>query len=547
VVLVVFGLVIVFGSTPPWETDHHKFGQEARPAAPRTEFPQRFLSKYSVQQKLTRLQMKKHFPFGSFSSQQSILEDLQLLCANFTVPLDWEVNTGRNMNYFVTRVSRQNRKGRAATKQLWILNGGPGGSGGELINDASQWLDILGDDFDIFLPDHRGTGESSFLDCPMGDMQSCVKYLQEKWGDDLHYFTTTGAAFDLQFGINAAIDQFSYENSFIYGLSYGTYWATRYMVITENTKNQPVDAFVLDGICPPDLCRIISYDLNADALGAYFMNLCAADPYCVRRLGVNPFHSLSKLFEAVRNQSLPCLDYLPRLNPSELRSVLTFVVDRDFRILVPPIISRLLRCNAADVKALQLLFGPRLDKTSFAGSSLILGTNILVSEMLTMKNTPLPTVEEVQQITDDAFFAFGGSPDYRKFYDFWDRYTPDKYYNKYPNALEKPVLLLNGHLDGATGLHWASQAATHFRFPQQQLVVVPFSSHVTTLNSPVVNSNVTCGAQIAAIFLRSNGQQVNTSCINQVLPIDFAGTTENSKQISLSFFGTTDLWEDGES
>jgi hypothetical protein len=58
------------------------------------------------------------------------------------------------------------------------------------------------------------------------------------------------------------------------------------------------------------------------------------------------------------------------------------------------------------------------------------------------------------------------------------------------------MLLLNGDLDPQTPLKWADVAAPHFNYDKQHFVVVPFAPHGTLFQSPVKNSNNTCGLDL---------------------------------------------------
>jgi hypothetical protein len=125
-------------------------------------------------------------------------------------------------------------------------------------------------------------------------------------------------------------------------------------------------------------------------------------------------------------------------------------------------------------------------------------------------------------------------------FDLWNRYTPDQYEGQYPNYAN-PLLMLNGDLDPQTPLHWADLASVHFQQDSFRYVVVPFSPH-GTLFQAILADGSTCGLHMLVSFLESNGQDVDTSCINKVLPPDFGGFTNFTQSISQQYFGTPNLW-----
>ena len=98
--------------------------------------------------------------------------NVKITCANVSVPLDWTDEISNDINLFIWKISSPLGN---ATKQLWILQGGPGkvslqittkmlgDSGGEMIQTAPQFYEGLGLDYDLYFPDHRGTGLSSYI------------------------------------------------------------------------------------------------------------------------------------------------------------------------------------------------------------------------------------------------------------------------------------------------------------------------------------------------------------------------------------------------
>ncbi len=71
--------------------------------------------------------------------------------------------------------------------------------------------------------------------------------------------------------------------------------------------------------------------------------------------------------------------------------------------LIPPIVYRFFRCSSEDVEALTYALFPK--KSTTLGqeqntSSNVLGYNILLSEMFYMVGTPLPSEEELEEITE---------------------------------------------------------------------------------------------------------------------------------------------------
>ena len=51
-----------------------------------------------------------------------------------------------------------------------------------------------------------------------------------------------------------------------------------------------------------------------------------------------------------------------------------------------------------------------------------------------------------------------------------------------------------------------------------------------------------CGWNLAATFILSPTFEPDRSCLDKIIPIDFAGTTTKSKQAAMQYFGTDNVW-----
>jgi hypothetical protein len=61
--------------------------------------------------------------------------------------------------------------------------------------------------------------------------------------------------------------------------------------------------------------------------------------------------------------------------------------------------------------------------------------------------------------------------------------------------------------------------------------------------SPMIDQEISCGWLLVISFILSPTFQPDRSCLEKISPIDFAGTTANSRELSRIFFGTTDMWD----
>ena len=269
-------------------------------------------------------------------------------CANVDVPLDWGRPEGRRANVFVKRV-RGSAPGPHA--QMWLLQGGPGSSGQSLTSLASV---LVKEDprFDVYIPDHRGTGRSTHLECPTHSVYlspaECVAELEQIWGrDGLATFTTTTAARDL--GHLVERTRAPGQEVHVYGVSYGTYLAQRYLQLF---PEQPT-AVTLDGVCQAGLCSLPMLAYWRDRVGKRFLRECSADAFCASKLGLDPE---AKVRAAVAVAEAGTCAGLAGMNGALFREILaSLMYHANRRVVIPPLVYRTLRCGAEDVAPLRQL------------------------------------------------------------------------------------------------------------------------------------------------------------------------------------------------
>ena len=116
---------------------------------------------------------------------------------------------------------------------------------------------LLNGTFNVYTMDHRGTGRSTWLDCPtteattagspggesitIKELPDCLVNVAEVYGNNSISFSVTSAATDLK----QVIDHESPNGEvYVYGVSYGTYLVERLMHL-----NPPsVRGYILDSI-----------------------------------------------------------------------------------------------------------------------------------------------------------------------------------------------------------------------------------------------------------------------------------------------------------
>lgn len=466
-------------------------------------------------------------------------------CANVEVPLDWNAPEGKKTTFFVKRVLGN---AKAPRQQLWLLQGGPGGAGDGLEPLAAQ-VAARDDSVDIYIPDHRGTGRSAYLDCPATrksggskfEFDACAREATKIWGaDGLATFTTTTAARDVGYVIDKSREKD--QKVHVYGVSYGTYWAQRYLQLF---PTQPT-AVTLDSVCQSGICSMSKIAYWFDVVAKKYLGECAQDAFCAEKMGADP---VAKVKAAIEKADAGTCAGIEGIDGRTLKRLYQwFITSGQLRIMIPSTAYRIVRCNEDDVEALstfvqnlQQMFGGggQFGPAGFAPqdlSSNVLGMHIALSEL---EETPPPTAAQLAELMKDSVIA---DPDTEMIdaYQTWPRYARDQWVDKYPDTAV-PVLLMNGTLDPQTPLEFAEQIAPHYTKPYQTFVKFPRSAHATIFSSPIEGggANEICGSIVWAQFVANPTATLDTSCTDKIQQHHFES---GEPGVAQWMYGRPSLW-----
>ncbi|WP_437477877.1 alpha/beta fold hydrolase [Sorangium sp. So ce1014] len=461
-------------------------------------------------------------------------------CAEIPVPLHWDQPDGKTITFFVKRKLSATQPSRA---QLWLLNGGPGYSGADF-EPLVELLGAIDPTLDMYMPDHRGTGRSSRLGCPDGEtpesesgsyltdaeVAACLPELKAELGDDIKGYTVTNAARD----VGEIIERTRVPGSdvLVLGGSYGTIWGHRYLQLY---PDQP-SAVSLTALAVNSHLSDIDRWLND--LGQRFMGLCGADPSCSDKLGADPWATMTETLDAFEEGACPevaALGYDRQLFQTLFAQ---FLYQWAPRPLIPTLIYRLSRCSPADVGAFThlagLLFAPLPEPLSptLRFYSPVLRNNIILSEL---SADPPPPVSDVEAFLGRANVALGLTDHLAALHESWPRYTPDAHAGQWATT-SVPLLLLHGELDFIPSAI-PEAVASHLQGPNQTFVMLPRAPH--GLESPTDVMGGSCDLDLLLQFLADPEAPLDTSCTEEVLPLDFSV----APGVSAAYLGTEDAWE----
>jgi len=464
-------------------------------------------------------------------------------CATVEVPLDWSEPDGETIDLFVRRVGAPQPEGRS----VWLLSGGPGFAGLEL-EPIAPWLHTQDPGTTVYIPDHRGTGASTRLTCPEQEVAgtpgealitdeewpACVEWLEANWGERMQHFSTTQAARDLRGLIERT--RAEDEQTFVYGISYGTYIAYRYLQVAPDQA----DGVIMDSLAPPGHTFISEQDvLTNEAARVHFFGACADDETCSAKLGEDPWQVVEGLMEKIdQGHCQPLHDV--GVTKANLRQALAQVINNmQIRALAPAIVYRYDRCSEDDVAALTQAFSGQAGTPPLTVSaySPVLGANIALSEMWEASE---PTLEEVVERDATQPISRGVSVSMAKLVGMWPRYGDDGLIGRAADT-DTPVLMMAGVLDILTPLELQRTATLTLDGPNQIFVEFPYAIHSVIGSTPLPGQSglATCAMGLWTQFMKAPTEALDTACVSQTVAPDFTGPTQLAQQL----FGRPDLWE----
>lgn len=461
--------------------------------------------------------------------------NFQSECATVALPLRYDAPDGPEVSILVAR----RLSGEPDAPQIWLLEGGPGGSGG----DFYPIIDLLAEDlpgFDFYTLDHRGVGQSTRLGCDAelksstggeqitaAEWPGCVDQLKEAYGDDLGAFNITNAATDL--GRLIERTRAPGQKTFVYGVSYGTTWAMRYLQLF---PEQPT-AVILDSVVSPNVQFLSRFDEQFDGVAKEYFDLCAADATCSSKVGPDPWAYLEGVYTKIDAGHCAQLGIARPL----MRNIMAYLLEgwgrRQYAL---PLAYRLDRCDPADVDAIvqmaNYFFGNPYDSH---GSSQALQLNIAFSELW---EEPAPSDAELTARADGALFSPDLGPSTLPAYHVWPTYPHDEYTNQWP-ATEVPILMLAGTLDPQTPYSDQVAAMDVLNGAGQTFVTVPNAPHGVIFQSPVTTDGARpCGWAIMNSFLEDPAAAPDVACLSDLRPVSF-----ETDQYTEAVLGVPDLWE----
>ncbi len=420
--------------------------------------------------------------------------------------------------------------------QVWFLQGGPGGSGLDILQGMGSSLASTG--YDFYVIDHRGVGESTRISCPQQEASysdegaaitaeeaiTCAPDLEAEWGETLNAITTTESAADV--AVLAESTRAEGQAVYLWGGSYGTYIGHRALQVAPES----FDGAVLEGVVPPDFSfhdAALFHESNAQKV----LLDCAEDEDCASRLGNDPWAHAVDVIDRVRaGEHCTELDLV-----LDVRTTLLFVTYyRGWNQLLPALLYRLERCSADDRAAWAVADGV---VQGFVGGVVDwpLNWHVKLSELY---SPDLPSAEELDAWAEGCHVCFPRGGEVLDVLEAWPTYPRDGWDREFA-AYDGPLLLLQGELDPASPPEKALQVGEWFTGEHQHWLLFEHSAHNVRGGAPS-SSGWDCGSWIYEQFMDDPAAVLDTSCMGRLEPLDFDGDSSTNE----TFLGTEDAWGD---
>lgn len=473
-------------------------------------------------------------------------------CSKNRVPLFWDERAAGELEIVVRRF--QPKGPRRGT--LWMLAGGPGGTGTVFNTPAWRSLSVERG-FALMVPTPRGSGLSTPLECPEqeapdseqgalvsdAEFGACAAALGERWGSNLAAFASAQTAEDVLHLIDR--EKQPGERTVVFGGSYGAFLAERLLELAPDA----LDAVILEGLVPEDV-NFLDLSANVDEAMHALLEQCASTPACEAHFESGPVAAAAALLTAsAAGTACGMAEGMDALARQRLFAS-AFLGDTALRPLLAPLLLRFSRCSASDRAELhsalerfpnvgeeptpaRSLSGTLLDPLvwNLRLASLVIHTDLIRAGK---------SRKEVEALEQSLLASAGLSERFFHEHQEWPEHLTG---HGEPRAAKTsvPMLMFAGALDAQTPLSWSKRAAATHTAEHQRLVVVPTAGHMTyTFAKTTTGSN--CTIDIWKAFMDDPQAPLSTSCVEQIVPLDWGGASAETRALSRSYFGTDDVW-----
>jgi pimeloyl-ACP methyl ester carboxylesterase len=422
-----------------------------------------------------------------------------LRCVSVPVALDYAHPAAAKLNLHVTVAPAFRESARP--DPLFVLAGGPGEAGSDVLPLLGSTLRRVRATRDIVFIDQRGTGLSGKLDCASkpaqeamteqqleDEIRACIGRMQTRFAA----YGTASAARDIE-QVRLAL---GYARINVWGGSYGTRLGQAYA----RAYPAQLRALVLDGVAAPDQVIPAGGRDGQAALDALFRQ-CAAEPACQRA-----FPSVRAEFAALAEQVAAGKVNVEIADPRTAEPVKLAMTSARFlgtvhSILYSPSDSR--RLPFLIHSAAQGRWAPFVARRNAAADFAADGSNALVLHLAVICAEDLPRLTPALRADDASALTV---PMLERLPALCRAINVAPVPLAAPTMIEAPVLMLSGALDPVTPPRRAEAAGKHMAHAQ----------HLVVANAGHGISQLGCTPRLLREFLDNPGQPVKADCLKEI-------------------------------
>jgi len=423
-----------------------------------------------------------------------------LRCLRLAVPLDHQApGATLSLHIAVAPALRES----ARRDPLFLLAGGPGEAGSDLVPLLNTTFRKVRATRDIVLIDQRGTGLSGKLDCKPGknaetatedellaETRACIKGLNKRF----NLYTTEQAARDIE-AVRSAL---GYGRINVWGGSYGSRLAQAYARLYPGS----VRALVLDGVAAPDqVVPAGARDAQA-ALDALFKQ-CADDRVCAAA-----FPTLRAEFDALSARLAKSPESLTLPDPRTAETTKVEMTSMRFTGTVHNILY-----SQADSRRLPFLihsayqdrWQPFIARSNVSRDFSSEGGPAMPLHLAVVCAEDFPRLTP-QLLEEDTKGSFLGAPQIMRIGKMCETIGVPAVPYKEPTMIEAPALLMSGALDPVTPPRRAEAARKYMKNAQ----------HLIVKNGGHIVSPLGCMPRLLRGFLDQPGVPLKAECLNEI-------------------------------
>lgn len=421
------------------------------------------------------------------------------VCKTMSVSLSHQANSRPNEDKIKLFI-RQFPSAKKSKGAVVLITGGPGESGSGTYSQLATMRRSF-PDFDIFIPDHRGTGFSTriceaeeAMDSAGGahlvgaEWASCFSQMYSNAGRTTQ-FSMTNAAHDLAHIIQDIQQDQPKRPIYLYGVSYGTQRVLRLFQVAQPA----IKGIILDSLVPLQTAKkweLTQRSKIVNDIGQKVLKQCDENQQCSGMMGAPSSQVLVEVLQRIQRQP----DLLAKIPDKNLKQFLGRLLDfPNLRDRIPHLIKDL--HNGKDHELEKILVGMGTAYAVFGQFPQLAPSIPLVATINGSENNLRPNLTEAELATEEDALQFTDAIPRLMLNSTSPQYAKDEYYGKEPKKFPS-ILVFMGDMDPKTHYQGAIEHIDVLRKNGKvNLITVKQAPHYISMFAP------NCFSQLTSAFI----------------------------------------------